>query len=214
MMLYTSMSVHCKFLPNQMHRLSSSRHYKRPFDWRLGGGLKVFVFFWRPQTRADAWPPLMWKTAFAGFRGEVLTAPILPFSLDGWASSDKSFPFLFAKKRTRFCGLKAFTSTLPFPAPELFPSSRGALGALPYLIFRIVVRWQGSHFTRFPSWGACSWRTREVDFNQAEGIKLGCLFLFLNWGLRVEVHLWFRSVFICGSALNTRAHRYVTCRLA
>lgn len=122
--------------------------------------------------------------------------------------------FLFysqKNERTQFCGSKAFTSTLPFPAPELFRSSRGASGALPYLIFRIVLRWQGSHFTRFPSRGACSWsgfalRTWEVEFNQAEGIKLGgCV--VLNWGLRVEVHLWLRSVFICGSALNTRAHR-------
>lgn len=94
----------CKLVPNQMHRLSSSRHYKRPFDWRFVlvccGGAEGFCFLLRgvndnrPQTMADAWPSQMWRTAanskefqgIAGFRGEGLTAQTLQFSLDGWSS--------------------------------------------------------------------------------------------------------------------------------
>lgn len=99
---------------------------------------------------------------------------------------------------------------------KCFPAAARPVGLLPYLIFRIVLRRQGFHFTNFLCWEACTWSGLCVFSKGLEnGFHLGGrdqAVFFLLWvevlstqNVRAEwnsISCCFRSLFLgCGSQI-------------
>lgn len=101
-----------------------------------------------------------------------------------------------------------------------FPAAARPVGLLPYLIFRIVLRRQGFHFTNFLCWEACTWSGLCVFSKGLEnGFHLGgrdqvvffCYELKF-WALKMWGPNETPSLVAFGLYFLAVVHRYVKCR--